>query len=118
MDLRNVFATNLRRLRHAKELSQGDLAYEAEISCIYLAQLKKGAYFAGLKIVDNLGIEPAELLMATRKPQHSAPSARAVTRNMRLVSAASSGYRSAREGQQSIPKHLANYCTGSGVELE
>jgi len=41
MDLRNVFATNLRRLRHAKELSQGDLAYEAEISCIYLAQLKK-----------------------------------------------------------------------------
>jgi len=56
--------------------------------------------------------------MATRKPQRSAPSARAVTRNMRLVSAASSGYRSAREGQQSIPKHLANYCTGSGVELE
>ena len=41
MDLRNVFATNLRRLRYAKELSQGDPAYEAEISCIYLAQLKK-----------------------------------------------------------------------------
>ena len=36
--------------------------------------------------------------MATRKPQHSAPSARAVTRNMRLASAAFSGYRSAREG--------------------
>jgi hypothetical protein len=41
MDLRKVFATNLHRLGHAKELSQGDLAYEGEISCIYLAQLKK-----------------------------------------------------------------------------
>jgi hypothetical protein len=98
MDLRKVFATYLRRLWHAKELSQGDLAYEGEISCIYLAQFKKSTYFASLKIVGNLGIESAELLMATRKPQHSAPSARAVTRNMRLVSAASSGYRSAREG--------------------
>ena len=71
MDLRNVFATNLRRLRHAKELSQGDLAYKAEISCIYLVQLKKRTYFASLKIVGNLGIESAELLMVTRKPQHS-----------------------------------------------
>jgi hypothetical protein len=66
----------------------------------------------------SASIESAELLMATGKPQHSAPSARAVTRNMRLVSAAFSGYRSAQEGRQSIPKHLANYCTGSGVELE
>ena len=40
MDLRKVFATSC-RLRYAKELSQGDLAYEAEISCIYLVQLKK-----------------------------------------------------------------------------
>jgi hypothetical protein len=46
----------------------GDLAYEAEISCIYLAQLKKSTHFASLKIVGNLGIESAELLMATRKP--------------------------------------------------
>jgi transcriptional regulator with XRE-family HTH domain len=27
---RDVFAANLRRLRHEKGLSQGDLAYEAE----------------------------------------------------------------------------------------
>jgi len=31
MDLRDVFAFNLRRLRHAKGLSQDDLAYEAEV---------------------------------------------------------------------------------------
>jgi len=30
MDLRDVFAANLRRHRHEKGLSQDDLAYEAE----------------------------------------------------------------------------------------
>jgi transcriptional regulator with XRE-family HTH domain len=66
MDLREVFATNLRRLRHEKGLSQDDLAYEAEVSRSYLAQLEKGTYFASLKIVgrlaDALGVEAAELL--------------------------------------------------------
>lgn len=66
MDLREVFATNLRRLRHEKGLSQDDLAYEAEVSRSYLSQLEKGAYFASLKIIgrlaEALGVEPAELL--------------------------------------------------------
>jgi transcriptional regulator with XRE-family HTH domain len=66
MDLREVFATNLRRLRHEKGLSQDDLSYEAEVSRSYLSQLEKGAYYASLKIIgrlaDALGVEPAELL--------------------------------------------------------
>lgn len=66
MDLREVFAANLRRLRHAKELSQDDLAYEAEVSRSYLSQLEKGAFYASLKIVGKLAavleVEPAELL--------------------------------------------------------
>jgi transcriptional regulator with XRE-family HTH domain len=66
MDLREVFAANLRHLRHAKGLSQDDLAYEAEISRSYLSQLEKGAFYASLKIVGKLaavlGVEPAELL--------------------------------------------------------
>ncbi len=66
MDLRDVFAGNLRRLRHAKRLSQDDLAYEAEMSRSYLSQLEKGAFYASLKIVGKvaavLGVEPAELL--------------------------------------------------------
>ena len=66
MDLRPVFATNLRRLRHAKGLSQDDLAYEAEVSRSYLSQLEKGAFYASLKIIgrlaETLGVEPAELL--------------------------------------------------------
>jgi transcriptional regulator with XRE-family HTH domain len=66
MDLRGVFASNLRRLRHAKGLAQDDLAYEAKVSRSYLSQLEKGAFYASLKIVGKLAealeAEPAELL--------------------------------------------------------
>lgn len=66
MDLRDVFARNLRRLRNERGLSQDDLAYEAEISRSYLSQLEKGVFFASLRIIEKLAvvlkIEPAELL--------------------------------------------------------
>ncbi|HET7086021.1 MAG TPA: helix-turn-helix transcriptional regulator [Rhizomicrobium sp.] len=66
MDLRDVFATNLRRLRHAKDLSQEELADLAEINRTYLSKLETGASYAGLEIIgrlaDVLGIEAAELL--------------------------------------------------------
>ena len=66
MDLRDVFATNLRRLRNAKGLSQDDLAYEAGVSRSYLSQIEKGVFYASLKVVgklaDALDVEPAELL--------------------------------------------------------
>ena len=69
MDLREVFATNLRRWRNARGLSQDDLAYEAGVSRSYLSQLEKGAYHASLKIVgrlaEALNVEPAELLRVT-----------------------------------------------------
>jgi transcriptional regulator with XRE-family HTH domain len=71
MDLREVFAANLRRLRHAKRFSQDDLAYEAEVSRSYLSQLEKGAFYASLRIVGRIAIaldvEPAELLRVPRK---------------------------------------------------
>jgi transcriptional regulator with XRE-family HTH domain len=72
MDLRDVFAANVRRLRHAKGLSQDDLAYEADISRSYLSQLEKGAFYASLnivgKIANTLQVEPAELLkLPTRR---------------------------------------------------
>ena len=71
MDLREVFAINLRRLRHARGLSQDDLAYEAEVSRSYLSQLEKGAFYASLRIVgriaDALEVEPDVLLKRPRK---------------------------------------------------
>ena len=76
MDLRKVFATNLRRWRNTRGLSQDDLAYEAGVSRSYLSQLEKSAYHASLKIVGRLAeapnVEPAELLRRTgqeRKPR-------------------------------------------------
>jgi transcriptional regulator with XRE-family HTH domain len=67
MDLREVFAGNLRRLRHAKGLSQDDLAYAAEVSRGYLSQLEKDAFYASLPIIGKLAtalnVEPAELLV-------------------------------------------------------
>jgi transcriptional regulator with XRE-family HTH domain len=66
MDLRDVFATNLRRLRHAKGLSQDELAYEAGVSRGYLSQIEKGVFYASLKVVvklaSALAVDPAELL--------------------------------------------------------
>jgi transcriptional regulator with XRE-family HTH domain len=66
MDLRDVFAANLRRIRHGRGMSQDELAYEAEISRSYLSQIEKGVFYASLKIVGKLavalGVEPAELL--------------------------------------------------------
>ena len=50
MDLREVFAGNLRRLRNAKGLSQDDLAYEAEVSRSYLSQIEKGKFYASLRL--------------------------------------------------------------------
>jgi len=66
MDLREVLASNLRRLRHAKSLSQDDLAYDAKVSRSYLSQLEKGAFYASLRIIERLAkvldVPPAELL--------------------------------------------------------
>lgn len=75
MDLRDVFAANLRRYRNAKGVSQDELAYEAKVSRSYLSQLEKGSFYASLKIVGKLAkvldIEPSELL---KTPKRKAPS--------------------------------------------
>ena len=66
MDLRQVFAANLRRLRHAKELSQEDLAHVAGVNRSYMSKLEKGSSYPGLEIIGKLAtvleVEPAELL--------------------------------------------------------
>ena len=76
MDLRGTFATNLRRARHARGLSQDELAYEADISRSYLSQLEKGAFYASLKIIGKLAevlkVEPSEFLMRSRRKKDPA----------------------------------------------
>jgi transcriptional regulator with XRE-family HTH domain len=71
MDLREVFAANLRRLRNAKGVSQDELAHEANVSRSYLSQLEKGTFYASLNVVGRLsvalGVEPSELLKIQQK---------------------------------------------------
>jgi transcriptional regulator with XRE-family HTH domain len=70
-DLRDAFAANLRRLRHAKGISQEDLAHEAGMNRSYMSKLEKGASYPGREIIAKLAtvleVEPAELLRVTRR---------------------------------------------------
>ena len=77
MDLRKVFAVNLRRLRRDKGLSQEDLANAAGVNRTYLNKLEKGVHFAGLRVIGKLAevldVEPAELLrLPTRENRPAA----------------------------------------------
>lgn len=71
MDYRQVFAANLRRIRHEKGISQEDLAYEAEVNRTYMSKVEKGDTWVGLEIMvklsSALGVEPAELLQLPPK---------------------------------------------------
>jgi DNA-binding Xre family transcriptional regulator len=72
MDLRQVFAANLRRIRHDKGLSQEDLAYAAGVNRTYMSKLEQGGSFVGLEIIgklaDVLGVRPTEFLETPPKP--------------------------------------------------
>lgn len=71
MDLRPVFATNLRRMRHAQGVSQDELAYKAGVSRSYLSQIEKGVFHVSLKVIGRLAkaldVEPAEFLKSPAK---------------------------------------------------
>lgn len=66
MDLKEVMAINLRRLRHAKELTQEDLADMTGLSARYIGAIERGNKSATVtvlgKIADALKTDPAELI--------------------------------------------------------
>ena len=67
MDIREVLAINLRKLRQARGLSQEELAHRAEIDRTYISALERSVYAAGIDVVDrlarSLGVEAADLLI-------------------------------------------------------
>lgn len=71
MDLRDVVATNVRKVRNAKGLSQEQVAYDAGISRGYYTQIESGVYFVSIKILGKLAValdvEPAEFLKLPAK---------------------------------------------------
>lgn len=72
MDIREVFARNLRKLRRERGLSQEALAHEAEVDRTYISALERGMYSATITMVDRLatvlGVEPTVLLQRPTKP--------------------------------------------------
>lgn len=66
MDLKEVMATNLRRLRHAKQMTQEELAEAAGLSARYVGAIERADVSASVtvlgRIADALGVEAADLL--------------------------------------------------------
>ena len=54
MDIREILAINLRKLRQARGLSQEELAHRAEIDRTYISALERSVYAAGIDVVDRL----------------------------------------------------------------
>jgi transcriptional regulator with XRE-family HTH domain len=71
MDIREVFARNLRKARHARGLSQEALAHEAEVDRTYISALERSVYGATIDMVDKLaavlGVEASALLQRPTK---------------------------------------------------
>ncbi len=66
MDIREVFAGNLRRLRKARGLSQEDLADAADLDRTYISALERRRFAASLDVVQAIAlaleVRPADLL--------------------------------------------------------
>jgi len=66
MDIREIFARNLRKARKAAGLSQEELAHRADIDRTYISALERCVYAASIDVVGRLakelGVEPSELL--------------------------------------------------------
>ncbi|MER8366038.1 helix-turn-helix transcriptional regulator [Mesorhizobium sp. M0306] len=66
MEIREVFAHNLRQHRKAAALSQEELAHRADVDRTYISALERSVYGATIDVVDKLanvlGIEAADLL--------------------------------------------------------
>ena len=68
MEIRDVLAQNLKRLRADRGMSQEDLADRAEIDRTYISSLERSVYAAGIDVVDRLakalGVSASALLKA------------------------------------------------------
>ncbi|OHV86686.1 helix-turn-helix domain-containing protein [Mesorhizobium sp. ORS 3428] len=66
MEIREVFARNLRRFRQRKKLSQEALAHDAGVDRTYVSALERCVYAASIdtvaKLAKVLEVEPADLL--------------------------------------------------------
>ena len=73
MDIREILALNLRKLRQARGISQEELAHRAEIDRTYISALERSVYAASIDVLDRiarvLNVEASDLLK--RPPANS-----------------------------------------------
>jgi transcriptional regulator with XRE-family HTH domain len=74
MDLKEVMAINLRRIRHVKKMTQEELADSAGLSVRYIGAIERADVSASVtvlgRIAEALGIEAADLIKRTAVHPH------------------------------------------------
>lgn len=69
MDLKEVMAINLRRIRHDKQLTQEELADRSGLSARYVGAIERADVSASVtvlgQIAEALTVEPGDLLKAS-----------------------------------------------------
>lgn len=73
MDLKKAMATNLRRERHARRLSQEELADRAGLSARYLGSIERAAVSASVTVLGRLAqalrVDACELIRPVQRRQ-------------------------------------------------
>ena len=71
MDLKEVMAINMRRLRHDQDLTQEELADRAELSMRYLGSIERAHVSASVtvlgKLAKALNVDPCELIKQPKR---------------------------------------------------
>ena len=66
MDLNEVMAVNLRRIRHARNMTQEELAHVSKLSARYIGKIERANVSATVTVLGQLAValdvEPAELI--------------------------------------------------------
>ena len=75
MDLKEIMAVNLRRIRHDQKMTQEELAERAELSARYVGAIERGDVSASVtvlgQIAEALRVDPGDLL---KKPGRASKS--------------------------------------------
>lgn len=71
MDLKEVMAINMRRLRHDQNLTQEELADRADLSMRYLGSIERARVSASVTVLGRLakalGVEPCDLIKQSKR---------------------------------------------------
>lgn len=73
MDLKEAMAINLRRARHAREMTQEELADQAGLSSRYLGSIERAAVSASVTVLGQLAkalrVSPCDLIAPQPRKQ-------------------------------------------------